>query len=597
MSTNPAARLDGMGNSPLRVPLGPGAVSPTPPMQKQVRRKHSFVLCGDSSEELPSPHESIFEACYFSAANSEESSHKIELISLPKQESPGATNDSAGNDENSRQLTTPANPYSVDDIEFRYGRGTVLETITEQKSCNTMREIARTKSADDIPKFPFLSHRDNFVLAKTPRRKHSFSVDDLALIKQNYHEACAMIEREICKPLLVHEIYAQPKDPIHPPVYRPPTPPGMPSWTASQNLPPRVRDPDNQPAVQNRFQRFLHLPASGIALSSRVPSANLTRSVSAPLPARIAPRFRPPKSAYGPIDRHPFLNAPVAKVVEIPPSVSPTARTSGSAQTGSRLPKSPGKRKLGQRVRFTPSATARDSEMMSLQTAIVSTSATAVHPLPPVEATPITKHSLPALPRCPHRKGRRETLKGLKNSLNHDGSSPQSNEYLLLPDQSPPCRGSTSRCSSPINSSTLNSSRNNSFNPADSSILDSQPSHTTSFSSTTHLMTGALRSISPISTSESFQTREPKNMISPEEPWCWKCNLEKAFAKVDRLWTQSAGCVCIVCCGFDIDDDMSASRGNGATRSTHYNVPGGMFGQELIGPRRVISEETPAAML
>jgi hypothetical protein len=597
MSTNSAARLDGMENSPLRVPLVPRAVSPTPPMQKQVRRKHSFVLRGDSSEELPSPHESIFEAYYFSAANSEESSHKVELISLPKHETPGATNDSVGNDGNGRQLITPASPYSVDDIEFRYGYGTVLETITEQKSCNTMREFARTKSADDIPKFPFLSCRDSFMLGKTPRRKHSFSVDDLALIKQNYHEACAMIEREICKPLPVHEIYAQPKDPIHPPVHRPPTPPGMPSWTASQNLPPRVRGSNNQHAVQNRFRRFLHLPASGIALSSRVPSANPTRSVSAPLPARIAPRFRPPRSAYGPIDRHPFLNAPVAKVVEIPRSVSPTAPTSGSAQTGSRLPKPSGKRKLGQRVRFTPSATARDSEMMSLQAAIVSTSATAVHPLTPVEATSIANHSLAALPHCPHRKGRQESLKRLKNSLNHDGSSSPSNEYLPLPDQSPPCEGPTSRCSSPINPSSLNSSRNNSFNAADSGILDSQPSRTTSFSSATHLMTGALRSISPTSTLESSQTREPKNMVSPKGPWCWKCNLEKAFTKVDRLWTQSAGCFCIVCCGVDIEDDMSASRGNGATRRTHHNVPGRMFGQELIGPRRVISEETPAGML
>jgi hypothetical protein len=604
MSTNPAAQSGDMGNSPLRMPLSPRAVSPTPPIQKQIRRKHSFVLRGDSSEEIPSPHDSIFEAYYFSAANSEESSHKIELVSISKHDIPGATVDSGGNDENSRQLTTPANPCFVDDIEFRYGHGTVLETITEQKSCNTIRETARTKSADDLPKFPSLTHRDSFVLAKTPRRKHSFSVDDLALIKQNYHEACAMIEREIRKPLPVHKIYAQPKNPIHPPVYRPPTPPGMPSWTAAQNLSPRVRGTHNQPSVQNRLQRFLHLPASGITLSSRVPAANLTRSVSAPLHARIAPRFRPPRSVYGPIDRHPFLNAPVAKVVELPPTAPPADPASGGARTGSRLPKPSGKRKLGQRVRFTPSATARDSEMMSLQAAIVSTTAAAVHPLAPVEATPIDTRSLTALPHCPHRKGRREALKVHKISLNHHGSLPPSNEYLPLPVQSPPREDSTSRCLSPLPSPTnpfsLASSRNNSLNTVDSGIFDSQPSCTTSFSSTTHLMTGALRPISPTPDSEYFRTsytREPENSFPQKEPWCWKCNVEKVFAKMDQMWMQSAGCFCIVCCGVDLDDDMSLSRGNGLTSSVHHNVPGRRFGQEVVGPRRVILDETPAGTL
>jgi hypothetical protein len=582
--------------------LGPRAISPVPPTQKQVRRKSSFVLRVDSSEDYPSPHDSIFEAYHFSAANSEESDYRIGLVPISKQNAPSATNESAGNDENNRQLTASTNTYAVDDIKFRYGHGTVLETITEQKSSNTMRTLAQTKSADELPKFPSLSHCDSFELAKSPRRKHSFSVDDLALINRNYHEACAMIERETRKPLPVHEIYAQPKTPIHPPVYRPLTPPGMPSWTAAQILPTRVRGSNNQPENQNRLQRFLNLPASGITHSSRVPtpdSSSRNRTVSAPVTGRIAPRFRPPRSAYGPIDRHPFVNAPVAKVVDVPPSAPPATPTSSGNQTGTKLPKPTGKRKLGQRVRFTPSATERDSEMVSLQAAIVSTSAAAVHPLAPIQASSNATNQ----PHCPHRKGRQEAL---KNSLNHDGSSPLSNEYLPVPVHSPPRQDSSllPQIPTPTPSSadpgSLASSRHNSFNTRDAQFVDSEPSHIAFFSSTTRLMTGALRSSSPPPDPESCQVSNTScsNNITPQrEPWCWKCAVEKGFAKLDQWWMQSASCLCIICCGVDIDDDLSLSRGSGGTGSVRHDIPGRAFGQERLRPRRVALDQTPVVVL
>jgi len=234
--------------------------------------------------------------------------------------------------------------------------------------------------------------------------------------------------------------------------------------------------------------------------------------------------------------------------------------------------------------------------MMSLQAAIVSTSASAVHPLALLGPTPIATYSLPVLPHCPHRQGRREALKALKNNLNNDGSSPPSNEYLALPLQSPPHEGSMSQLLSPLpsptNPSPLAYSRHNSLNTVDSGAVDSQPSRTTSFSSTSQLMSEALRSSSPTSTSNTCGLG---NAIT-KEPWCWKCNVEKGFAKIDQLWMQSAGCFCMVCCGVDIDDDISLSRENGANRSTHHNVPGGMFGQEVLGPRRVILEETPVML-
>lgn len=551
MSTNPAVQPNGMERSSPRTPLR--AISP--PTQKQVRRrKSSSVLRGDSSEDCPSPHDSIFEAYCFSAGNCEGSSHKIELVSI-SQHNPGAANSPASIDENSRQLIAPADTLSVADVEFRYGRGTVLETITEQKSSNTMRTLARARSADDIPKVPFLNHCDSFEVAKSPRRKQSFSVDDLALIQRNYHEACAMIERETRKPLPVHEIYAQPKNPIHPPVYRPPTPPGMPSWTAAQTLPRPTRGSNNAPGVQNRLQRFLNLPASGITFSSRVPQ----RTVSAPLPSRIAPRFRPPRSAYGLIDRHPFVTAPVAKALQIPPSVPPTAAASSGIQIGTRLPKPTGKRKLDKRVRFTPSATARDSEIVSLQTAIMTTSASAMHPLAPVQVTSDVAHGLPNI-RCPHRKGRREALRILRNSLNHDSTAPSCTEYLPLSDQSPPrstpslVPQASTPVLSPVYPASLPPSRHASLTTVDTGILNSQSSRATSFSSTAHLLGGAHGSPSPTPSSSNLNGVVSRAL--PKEPWCWKCGIEKGINKIDHWWMQSASCMCITCFGVGIDDEI-----------------------------------------
>jgi hypothetical protein len=587
MSTNPAARPGDSGTTSLRTPLR--AISP--PTQKQVRRKSSRILRGDSSEDYPSPHDSIFEAYFVSAANSEESNHKIELVSIA-QHNPGAENEPAGTAENNRQLTGPAGTLPIADVEFRYGRGTVLETITEQKSSNTMRTLARAKSADGFSKIPFLNHCDSFEVAKSPRRKQSFSVDDLALIQRNYHEACAMIERETRKPLPVHEIYAQPKNPIHAPVYRPPTPPGMPSWTAAQNLPRQTGGSNNTPGVQNRLQRFLNLPASGITFSSRVP----TRTVSTPLPSRVAPRFRPPRSAYGPIDRHPFVTAPVAKANQMPPSVPPTTSSSSGIQMGTRLPKPTGKRKLGKRVRFTPSATARDSEMASLQTAIMTTSSSAMHPLALAQVTPDIAHSLPT-PRCPHRKGRREVVKMLRNSLSRDNTVTPSNEYLSLSDQAPPRSSSTlfPQASTPILSPTypvsLPSSRQASLNTADTPFSDSQPSRSTSLSSTAHLLARIGRSSSP--TPSSFDPTSPGSTASTKETWCWKCSVEKGINKIDHWWMQSTSCMCIVCFGVDVDDDMSLRQSAGVAHASRHEVPGGLPGQEIVRPRRVVLEHTP----
>ena len=584
MSTDPSSRPEDRGKYSLRSPLR----MMSPSMPKQVRRKSSFILRGDSSEDFPSPHDSIFEAYSFSAANSDEGSHKVELVSI-SQHSPGAMNGVAVTDENATQLPVTDHKLSVGDTEFRYGRGTILGTITEQKSSNTIRTLAHTRSADNLPTVLFLNHCDSFELAKSPRRKQSFSVDDLASIQRNYHEACAMIERETHKPLPVHEIYAQPKTPVHPPVHRPPTPPGMPSWTAAQSLPRQVRGPNNGSGVQNRLQRLLHLPASGITISSRVPS----RSISTPLPNRIAPRFRPPRSVYGPIDRHPFLNAPIAKVGEVLPSaplVPPACASSSGTQTGTRLPKPTGKRKLEKRVRFTPSATARDSEMISLQTAMMTTSTSALHPLDTVQISPDVTDGPPTL-RCPHRKGRREALRFLhdERNLNHEAVVLPSNEFLLLTNQSPP----QTQASTPIvllaEPASLPSSRHTSLTAADSACFDLQPTRATSYSSMAHLIPRVPISSSPIPS--SLNPNGLHNATLPKESWCWKCSVEKGMNKIDHWWMQSSSFFCLICFGIDVDDDMNLSRDVG--HISHHGRPGGLFRHETVGPRRVVLEQTP----
>jgi hypothetical protein len=581
-----------IGVSSLRAPLRPRTASPPTVPSKQVRRKSTFLLHTDSSDDLPSPHDSIFEAFYFSA-NSDESGNRVELINLePRNRGHGGE----VNDENNRGASSSANTYDIDEVEFRYGHGTVLDTITEQKSCATIRTLAHTKSADNMPKIPFLEHRDSFVVARGPRRKMSFSLDDLNLIKRSYHEACAMIEREAHKPLPVHEIYAQPKVPINAPLNRPPTPPGMPSWTAAQIVHAQSQ-PATQPVTQNRFQRFFGLPASEFPFSSRVSPAVPSRVSSAPVRGRLAPRFRPPRSAYEAIDQHPFVTAPFAPIVKAGAAVHPVAIVpSGSPSVAileTRAPKRTGKRKLSKRVRFTPSATARDSEMISLQNAIESTRDSAVHPM--LEA-PAISQTRSEQQQCPHQKSRLAKLKYLQqqNPLNHQASDPPNNQYHAPPSPSPsPSRGPTPftqptviRHPSELTPSSRRSSLDGSFG-----VIDIEPNLGTrivSISSTIPLMSGGLQADIELN---------PETTVSPleeKQSSCWRCKFNTVVSKVDQWFMDSTDCLCFGC-GFELDDDLSMQyggsdaagmRGSGGTATT----------RDLRGPRMVIPGQTPVVM-
>jgi len=554
-----------------RQPLLPRTLSPNPLQVKRIRRKTSFVLRSDSTEDLASPHDSIFDAIYHSGGSGDENYNGIALSPLP------ASNplpEGRTNDENARDGCSNSATNSATDVEFRYGHGTVLDTITEQTSCATIGSLVRSKSVDRMPKFAFLGHRDSFVLAKSPRRKQSLSMDDIYLIKRSYHDACANIEEAAITALSINKVYAEPKAPLHDPPERPSTPPGMPSWTEAQNRHPQPRRPAPQ---QNRLQRFLGLPASGITLSSRVPRPSGMRSVSAPL-VRRAPRFRPPRGAYGPIDQHPFNSAPVADV------------PMRSARR---------KRRIDQRVRFTPSATARDSEMNALRNAVESTSNVALHPTSPMEAD----QNVPLPPtskRCPHRKGRKEFLQPLNHNLNHENTVPPSNEHL----PSPPLAPSTSpNVPTPTSSPSRPNSALSSQLPSlslDVGVLGESNNRPVSVSSTAHLLTEETSSpqiegqAAPTQTSRCRTKRffPTKILGAKVDDFCWKCQFGKACEKIDQCWAKSASCICFVCCGFDIDEEMGVNY-YGRSRNAFRRYDGANDPDVLI-PRRVILNSTPA---
>ena len=580
--------------TPSRVPLIQKIVSPLPQRPKQIRRKSSFILRVDSSEDCPSPHDSIYEAFRFSGPNSDDSGNRAEVwptLDLQRASTLSLSQDQGVN-ENNRVGGTSTNQHTIDDIEFRYGHGTILETITERKSNNTMISLERPKSADNLTSVPFLGHRDSFILVNSPRRKTSFSVDDLDLTKTSYHEACAIIERTAQKTIPVHEIYAQPRTPILAPPERPPTPDGMPSWTASQDLPPRARSRHSsktQGHLLQRVQRFFSHPANEITFSSRIPLSRVdsrVRTVSAPVRGRIAPRFRPPRSAYSHIDQHPFHNSPVAE------AITRRSPTTSSTQPISNLPSRTGRRRLGQRVRFTPSATARDSEMMSLRNAIESSSASALHPMSLMQSTPTAFDASPSSRECPHRRGRHAALEATYQTLQHQRSAPPSNEYTVMPSDSLSRRKSAAPAAAPILSLHTPAHTNSTIVPRVESIISNAqgsinytPTRMISTSSTAPLISSAHAeesstfpsSATSLTASMSLPTHHNINaevsQQNKKEHWCWKCQLIRLSSKLDHCWTNTAGCMCFVCCGVDIEEDLDlgCSRGRDASALSPYS--------------------------
>lgn len=577
--------------SPIdREPLQPRSSSPNLSMTKRIRRKNSFVRRPDSSEDYPSPHDSIYEAVYISATNSDSSSNRIELIDIPPRRS--AAKQVVPNDENKKTYEPPI-ISPIEQVEFRYGWGTPLETITEKRSYVTVRTLGRTRSADDLPNAPLLGHRDSFTLAQNPRRKASFSFDDLTLVQKSYHEACATIERQTFK-MPIDEVYAEPKSPVRAPPERPPTPEGMPSWTASQNIP--VRPIHNRP-TQSVFQRFFGLSASDFTPSSRIPQPGTNandRSVSAPVRGRLAPRFRPPRSAYAPIEQHPFANAPMAQVKTDSQAQGTQASQPGTSSAIARPKKAKAKRKL-QKVRFTPSATARDSEMLSLQAAIESTSSLAIHPLDTpisVQASSFPEGSSPRI--CMHQKP--NTPRSTAAATNSQPSMP-SNSINVPPATSDATPNSNSHPTLTVPSfirARVPLSRTAS---STMSLVTDDPdprSRTTSHSSTVWLMSGGLRSPSgsTMHMQPTVSTQAP--VRKAKEPFCWRCACEKAGEKMTHWWKSSLDCLCFTCCGVDLEEEEIGrvyQHAQNAGYPGHRPYPGDHSREAQLAARRLALDQ------
>ncbi|OBT74479.1 hypothetical protein VF21_06932 [Pseudogymnoascus sp. 05NY08] len=396
---------------------------------KKVSRKSSFARRLDSSESIPSSHGSIFAAEYVSPHASEDGGFKIEKwqaigssvrLSATEEQAPPLLSV----DENS-DVGLP-----VGNTPILYGHGTALTTIIEQKSSmatlrtistpSPVRTLTRPRSTSDLSS----SSASAFILKQPPKaspirgefsisgmihRLASFSDEDVGTIKLSWPEGYDPIAnkpKEATKSSVdrgpsetqetaFREIYAQPLSPIQPPIERPATPPGMPSWTAAQQQ-RRPRAVSSTPARTGGFQRatarvqrffgFEPLSRAGNRASGSahghglcgpwdmVPSRR--RCVSVPnTVVSGAPRFRPPRSGHGvtSLELHPFARAearPTATRTQEATTtgrrISPAPATAGGSRSSRRssepVPVRPvkpkGKRKAGQRVRFTSSTAA-----------------------------------------------------------------------------------------------------------------------------------------------------------------------------------------------------------------------------------------------
>ncbi|KFX86868.1 hypothetical protein V490_08769 [Pseudogymnoascus sp. VKM F-3557] len=571
--------LDTDAPANIRSPLIPHtntkSVTTTAKSAKKVNRKSSFARRLDSSESIPSSHGSIFAAEYVSPHNSEDGGYKIEKwqaigSSMRLSEAEEQPPSLLGNDENSDAGLTVGN------TPILYGHGTALTTIVEQKSSATMRTIStpspvrtltRPRSISDLSsssasaqKQPPTSSpiRGEFSISGMIHRLASFSDEDVGSIKLSWPEGYDPVANsptgaakssadggpsEI-QETAYREIYARPLSPIQPPLERPATPPGMPSWTAAQQRRPRAVS--NPPArisgfhrAAARVQRFLGFEPLGRFTNRASESASgrglcgtwdmapsRRRCVSVPNTAVSVPRFRPQRSGHGvtALEMHPF-----AREERRPTAV----RTQEAITTGRRISSAPvagdsrssirscepvpprpvkpkGKRKPGQRVRFRSSiaAAATGSQMQP--------------------AEPSTERRAVFLGPCRHRRVKTPSLRPQETT-----PSPASVETTVVPQ-------------------TLLQTL-----PAGS--LDNYPDHLPTSSS----LLGA--STQGASSAEPSEEPAPK----PKKRKCWKCQVEAARIQVDEVWETCTMLFCWYCCGIDVKglaDDAAAERlGNGVS--------------------------------
>jgi hypothetical protein len=302
----------------------------------QIRRKQSFRARNanvDSSESEPSSNNSIYEASYsYSAENLE----MVSFNSIVQQIRGGAEEPVLRS-----KTTSPRRPRLS-------GTGTVLDTIVEQKSTATMRNVAHQRPFPDIPRHLSLPQFDAPPYSTSPRLPVSYT---RAARAKSMSEGAMHISRKYSRNLLKSSSsedgegvylsttdYAAPNLPLKDPPHRMPTPPGLSNnlWnsayprrhtTISQNR--QTSAISEQTEVRpNRYSRFFSLGHGGTRI--RLPTGiSVTRNptdtdansriTSAPASSPSQTRqWRPPQSgyrSYGSLDLHPFHRAPIAATI------------------------------------------------------------------------------------------------------------------------------------------------------------------------------------------------------------------------------------------------------------------------------------------
>ncbi|KAH8600912.1 hypothetical protein B0O99DRAFT_609839 [Bisporella sp. PMI_857] len=427
-------------------------------------------------------------------------------------------------DENASSSSSPTRPsaFTASNAEFLYGKGTMLETIKEKKSNNTIKTTGRTSSLIETNQSSFLNQEGVFGVLNGPRRKTSFSTGDLVLTGDAYHEAISMIEK-MTHP--VNEIYAEPKAPLHEPLHRPETPPGLPSWTEYQRLGPRGIPVSNN----NGLRRLLSILPRNLTSSQR------GRASSAPVSGILSPmsRFRAPRSAYSSVAQHPFNRATISKadassvLLSSPPPPTDSERvnnrtvTSGTVEGSfSRVPVVTDKREPGQRVQFTTiSSPAPSPGPITIRTDIDVTFTPGVprYPLAHMAYIPPPSYALPSQRSCTH--GAHSVLSMRQYEPHLMGSLPP-----VLPPLSHPWRSR-----SPSRESTAGLD----FRLRELGLREE------AMSSRTCLMSGALR--------------PPSQSLG--DKMCWRCRIETMKDSAVQQWAKWKGMLCYMCCGVEYDSE------------------------------------------
>lgn len=540
---------------------------------KSVRRKEAFLR--NSSDTIPSSHASIFEAEYLSG--SDDVALRVESWTL---------SNARRIQSNVEQDESRINPPFLSEIGITpilYGHGTQLTTIVEQKSLATMRSAQSNPSISmhksRPPSSSALSQLSNFTTdAQTPsflttsnsfessdmlkdssernhpRRKKSYSADDLATLKnrKSYHDACVMIESTMQSPLPIHEVYAEPKAPVLPPLERPGTPPGVPSWTQGQRRLLGQGPGVSEDRGQRRRSSFRNFLRSEFSLSrNSVPAprgavqpASFLRCSSSPDLEQRAPRFRPVRSGHGmgPLESHPFLRVTDTSRKE-ESAIGPAMPPFSSAYSTSMV---------------TNASIVRNAERLRDEDAVQhSTVQLALSAAERVTSEPSTRDrcQVQTIRNCVHAK-RKEVCSHLKRSMiAMKGSTGASVDRQW--------RGLFGRihrtCSDPTQQQTIPSI----------SVLPSTPTldlqHEQVFQSPT---------VAPTIDGQDQERLMSSSMpaATPPDPesTCWRCWAKSVLKKIDLAWEAGARWSCWVCCGVQLDDDEYQEM------------------DELLRPRRIV---------